>query len=85
MARSPFCLYCELEGRLSAAELVDHLYPHKGDRWLFWVQRLWVSSCENCHNGFKQSVERSGVAAIDALARRLHLPTLVQVRAEEGM
>lgn len=72
----PLCEYCELEGRVSAAELVDHLYPHRGDRWLFWLKLLWVSCCARCHNGMKKQAEMSGRAALDALARRLGRPLL---------
>jgi hypothetical protein len=60
---------------VTAASLVDHLYPHKGDQTLFWIRTWWVSSCAPCHNGFKQRIEDIGQSAIDALARRLGLPT----------
>lgn len=78
--RNPLCAYCALAGDTVAAELVDHLYPHKGDRWIFWLKRLWVSCCEACHNGFKQRLERKGFLALDDLARRLGLPTLDEMR-----
>ena len=77
----PLCRYCELDGRVTAAQCVDHLYPHRGDTKLFWLKVLWVSSCNDCHTGFKQSIERQGMAAIDALARRLGLPTLSEYLA----
>ena len=67
----PLCRYCELEGRVGAAVLVDHLYPHRGDRAVFWRRDWWMSSCRACHSGMKQRLERLGSAAIDALARRL--------------
>lgn len=73
LAASPLCRYCELEGRLSAADTVDHLYPHGGDVVVFWQRRFWVSCCRSCHDGFKQTVERAGKAALAALARRLGL------------
>jgi 5-methylcytosine-specific restriction protein A len=73
---SPFCRYCELEGRATAAELVDHFYPHRGNLVLFWDQRFWVSSCKSCHSSMKQSTECQGLAALQALARRLGLPPL---------
>jgi 5-methylcytosine-specific restriction enzyme A len=76
LAGSPLCRYCELEGRVTAATVVDHLYPHKGDVTVFWATAWWVSSCKECHDGFKQAVERQGRAAIDTLARRLGLPVL---------
>jgi 5-methylcytosine-specific restriction endonuclease McrA len=67
----PLCRYCELEGRVTPAMLVDHFYPHRGDRAVFWERRWWVSSCAPCHSGPKQAAERAGRTALDALARRL--------------
>ncbi len=51
---------------------------------MFWLSVLWVSCCRSCHSGFKQSVERRGPAAIDALALRLGLPTLTEARGGGG-
>lgn len=72
----PLCRYCELVDEVKAADLTDHLYPHRGDRVLFWNRTYWVSACDDCHNGFKQRIERKGRAALDALAVRLGLPPL---------
>ena len=80
---SPLCRYCELGAfgqapRVTAASLVDHLYPHRGDRVLFWARRLWVSACRPCHDGPKQAAERIGGAALDRLAALLGIaPPLV--------
>lgn len=68
------CAYCELEGRVTAGALVDHFWPHRGDRDLFWRREFWVTSCAACHNGMKQAVEREGFAALVALARRMGIP-----------
>jgi 5-methylcytosine-specific restriction protein A len=65
---SPICRYCG-----EPATLVDHLYPHRGDQTIFWNRMYWVSSCARCHSSFKQSIERKGRAALDALALRLGL------------
>jgi 5-methylcytosine-specific restriction enzyme A len=72
-ARHPLCQYCALVDEVKAADLTDHLYPHRGDQVVFWNKKYWVSSCDDCHNGFKQRVERKGRAAIDQLAVRLGL------------
>jgi len=75
----PFCRYCEVGAfgapRVSATACVDHLYPHRGDRTLFWTRLWWVPSCEACHVGPKQAAERAGPTALDRLARLLDLPT----------
>lgn len=73
---NPLCLYCALDERITACTLVDHLYPHRGDRDLFWDRTYWVSCCAPCHNVFKQSIEHAGRPALDALAIRLGLPPL---------
>jgi 5-methylcytosine-specific restriction endonuclease McrA len=76
LKRSPLCRYCALVDEVKAADLVDHFYPHRGDRQLFWNKTYWVSCCGDCHSGFKQRIERKGRAALDALAVRLGLPLL---------
>lgn len=73
---SPLCRYCLLVEIVTAATLTDHFYPHRGDQAVFWNRTYWVSSCADCHNGFKQRVERKGRAALDDLAARLCLPRL---------
>lgn len=77
----PFCRYCALIDEVVGATLVDHLYPHKGDRWLFWFRPFWVSCCKPCHDGFKQRTERQGLTALDLLAQQLGLPTLAEAKA----
>jgi 5-methylcytosine-specific restriction endonuclease McrA len=70
---NPLCVYCQKQGRVSAAYAVDHITPHNlkraldsGDRdWilqaqhLFWSQSNWQSLCQPCHNSVKQIEERS--------------------------
>ena len=72
----PLCVYCELDGFVTAATLVDHFWPHSGDRTVFWLRRYWTSSCVSCHSGMKQAAERAGPAALLALAVRLGLPAI---------
>lgn len=71
-AEHPFCEYCEAGAfgpvRTEAAACVDHLYPHQGDRVLFWARGWWVSACEACHAGPKQAAERKGAPALHRLA-----------------
>jgi 5-methylcytosine-specific restriction enzyme A len=79
-ARHPLCAYCALVDEVKASDLTDHLYPHRGDQTLFWNKTYWVSACHDCHNGFKQRVERKGRAALDDLAIRLGLTPLPHPR-----
>ena len=41
---------CESVGVIKAAEVVDHVIPHKGDVVLFWDSRNWQSLCKACHD-----------------------------------
>ncbi|MBK9704528.1 MAG: HNH endonuclease [Betaproteobacteria bacterium] len=51
---------CEAAGRLTAASVVDHVVPHRGDQALFWDVGNWQPLCKPCHDGAKQSLERGG-------------------------
>jgi 5-methylcytosine-specific restriction protein A len=33
-----------------AAEVVDHVTPHRGNRETFWNQENWQSLCKQCHD-----------------------------------
>lgn len=72
----PLCDYCALIGVVKPANLTDHLYPHRTYPGVFWLKVYWISSCDDCHSGFKQRVERKGRAALDSLAIQLGLPPL---------
>jgi len=57
-ADHPLCRGCLAVGRVSPAELVDHVEPHRGDQDLFWDQSKWQSSCRWHHDVVKQRLER---------------------------
>lgn len=59
LSEHPLCVYCEREGRVQAAEVVDHIKPHKGEMELFWDQDNWQSLCKPHHDSVKQSEERN--------------------------
>ena len=54
---SPLCVYCERQGLVTAATVVDHKIPHRGDRDLFWDQANWQSLCKTCHDSVKRAEE----------------------------
>ena len=59
---NPLCVFCERLGRVTAATVVDHKTPHRGDARLFWDRaNNWQSLCTPCHSGTKQAMENSGV------------------------
>ncbi len=62
LAQRPLCAMCAALSppRLSAATVVDHIQPHRGDPVLFWDQDNWQGLCTSCHISRKQRLERSG-------------------------
>jgi 5-methylcytosine-specific restriction protein A len=48
--RPPVLSQCHDEGRLTPAEQVDHVVPHRGDVDAFWNEEgNWQSLCASCH------------------------------------
>jgi 5-methylcytosine-specific restriction endonuclease McrA len=56
----PLCCYCERDGRLAAATVVDHRVPHRGDERLFWDETNWQPLCRPCHDVVKRREEQQG-------------------------
>lgn len=56
----PWCVMCEVLGRMVRATVVDHKTPHRGDPVLFWDETNWQGLCETDHNAAKQAQEKSG-------------------------
>ena len=54
---NPLCAFCRREGRLTAASVVDHVIPHKGDMDLFWDSGNWQSLCKPHHDRDKKLIE----------------------------
>lgn len=54
---NPLCEYCQRDGRLTAATVVDHKIPHRGDQQLFWDEANWAPLCSHCHSSVKQREE----------------------------
>lgn len=54
---NPLCVYCQRQGIISPAEVVDHIIPHRGDQKLFWDRSNWQSLCKSCHSSVKQREE----------------------------
>jgi len=50
LLRAPLCAECARQGRTVAANVVDHVIPHKGDQDLFWDTDNWQSLCKRCHD-----------------------------------
>jgi hypothetical protein len=63
LQNNPLCKRCEQKGRVTPAEVVDHIVPHKGDQKIFWDSTNWQALCKQCHDSFKQRYEKSGTIA----------------------
>ena len=48
--RHPLCAQCLAEGKYTAATVVDHITPHRGDQRLFWDEANWQPLCRECHD-----------------------------------
>ncbi len=60
LAKHPLCVYCQRdESRVTAATVVDHRIPHRGDMALFWDSNNWMSLCAHCHNTTKKREEEA--------------------------
>lgn len=57
---NPLCVMCSKEHRVTAATVVDHIKPHKGNPELMWDQANWQSLCAPHHNSDKQSIDKGG-------------------------
>ena len=50
LANHPTCVACAARGMLTAASVVDHITPHKGNTELFWSVDNWQAMCKPCHD-----------------------------------
>lgn len=48
----PLCRACEtgMPARVTAATVVDHIVPHRGNQELFWHEANWQPLCARHHN-----------------------------------
>lgn len=53
----PLCVYCERNGAVTVATVLDHIRPHRGDQGLFWDKSNWQGLCASCHSSVKQAEE----------------------------
>lgn len=53
----PLCVMCRAEDRVTAATVVDHKIPHRGDQALLWDRGNWQSLCATHHSRDKQREE----------------------------
>ena len=56
LGRYPLCVECLKDNRVTTAQIVDHVIPHKGDHILFWDENNWQSLCKR-HYDIKTAKE----------------------------
>lgn len=60
LSQHPLCERCSSRGVVTAATVVHHKVPHKGDLKLFFDHANLASSCKPCHDIDEQRIEREG-------------------------
>ena len=50
IAQHPYCVECMKQGRLTFAQEVDHITPHRGDPRLLYDEDNLQSLCKVCHS-----------------------------------
>lgn len=61
LKNEPLCRPCAETWRVTAAQEVDHIIPHKGSMALFWDRENWQSICRDCHER-KSALEAQGAS-----------------------
>ena len=57
----PLCVRCLAAGTVTAATVVNHIRPHRGDWALFTDRANHESLCAHCHDSIVQREEAAGV------------------------
>lgn len=57
---NPLCVFCLAKGNTTAANIADHIKPHRGDVSLFYEASNIQSLCKRCHDSTKQRMEKGG-------------------------
>ena len=68
LSEYPLCVECQKQGKLTAATVVDHITPHKGDWTLFNNPANHQSLCASCHS-FKTAAEDGGFGNVKGQAK----------------
>lgn len=59
LMEQPLCVFCQAEGRVTAACVVDHIVPHRGNPALQYDRTNLQPLCAHCHNSKKQKMENA--------------------------
>lgn len=58
LAEEPLCRRCVANDKITAATVVNHRVPHRGD-WDLFIGGPFESLCKPCHDSVVQSEERA--------------------------
>ena len=61
LQREPVCRMCKQLGRVTAANVIDHIKPHRGNLELFHDPDNLAALCKPCHDRHKQRQEHTGI------------------------
>lgn len=50
LSEEPLCRLCKEQNKITAATVVDHKEPHRGDETLMWDRKNLQPSCKSCHD-----------------------------------
>jgi len=59
LKQNPWCVRCLANHLRTVATVVDHIIPHRGDKYLFWLITNWQALCKRCHD-IKTATEDGG-------------------------
>lgn len=61
LERNVLCVMCTAQGKVTAANVVDHIVDHRGDQALFWDRANHQALCGPCHSA-KTAADGVGAA-----------------------
>ncbi len=59
LKENPLCVQCKEDNQIVAAQVIDHIIPHKGNQELSWDEDNWQSLCKH-HHDIKTATEDGG-------------------------
>jgi 5-methylcytosine-specific restriction endonuclease McrA len=60
LSSEPLCAACKIDGRITEASHVDHVFPWQVIGGQSFTRNLWQSLCPECH-GVKSGLEKRGI------------------------
>lgn len=61
---NPLCVFCQSQGLLTPATVIDHIIPHRGNQTRFWDMNNWQALCKSCHDTKTATIDRQLTTAL---------------------